>query len=128
MRLTMVGCLALTLAGCGGLSMTSATGNGGGTGSGPTASVTIQDYAFTPSTITIQTGTTINWVNNGPSSHSVTSDTTGQFDSGALAAPMGNGYGGMTSGGLFQMKFTTPGTYKYHCMFHASMHGTITVQ
>jgi plastocyanin len=57
----------------------------------------------------------------------VTSDSTG-FDSGALAAPTGNGYGGMTSGGLFQVTFNTPGTYTYHCMFHAQMHGTITVQ
>jgi len=40
----------------------------------------------------------------------------------------GNGYGGMTSGGLFQVTFSTPGTYTYHCMFHAQVHGTITVQ
>jgi plastocyanin len=133
MRLNLFGCLAslLALAGCGGLSLTSSTGsNNGGTGGnkGPTASVTIQDYSFTPDMITIQTGTKVNWVNHGHSSHSVTSDTTGQFDSGALAPPMGNSYGGMTSGGLFQVTFNTPGTYKYHCIFHAQMHGTIIVQ
>lgn len=131
MRLNLFGCLAslVTLAGCGGLSRTASNGTGsGGTGPGVTASITVQDYSYAPSVITIKVGTTVNWVNDGPSSHSVSSDTTGQFDSGALAAPTKNAYGGMTNGGLFQVNFATPGTYKYHCMFHASMHGTITVQ
>ncbi len=43
-------------------------------------------------------------------------------------APKKNAYGGMTNGGLFQVNFAAPGTYNYHCMFHAQMHGTITVQ
>ena len=131
MRLNLFGCLAslFTFAGCGGLSMTPSTGSGsGGTGPGLTAAITIKDYVFAPPVITIKTGTTVNWVNDGPSSHSASSDTTGQFDSGALAAPTKNAYGGMTNGGLFQVNFSTPGTYTYHCMFHAQMHGTITVQ
>lgn len=113
---------ALALAGCSGR-VSLPTGTGGGGGPGQTASVTIQDYAFTPALITIRAGTTVNWTNDGPSSHSATADSTGGFDSGAIAAPMNNG-----NGGLFQMHFTTPGTYTYHCMFHAQMHGTITVQ
>jgi plastocyanin len=131
MRLNLVGCLAslLTLAGCGGLSKTASNGNGtGGTGPGVTASITLHDYAYAPPLITIGVGTTVNWVNNGPSSHSVTADSTGGFDSGALSAPKTNPYGGVTNGGLFQMTFATPGTYTYHCMFHPQMHGTITVQ
>lgn len=124
MRLTMVSCCAWILAGCGGVSLTNATGSGN---NGPTASLTIQNYSYTPSVIAIQVGTKVNWTNKGPASHSVTSDSTG-FDSGALAPPTGNGYGGMTTGGLFQVTFNTPGTYTYHCMFHAQMHGTITVQ
>jgi len=131
MRLNLVGCLAslLAFAACGGLSMTSSTGTGsGGTGAGPTASIAIRDNLYAPPLITVMAGTTVNWVNNGPSSHSVTSDTTGQFDSGALAAPKANPYGGVTNGGLFQVKFSTPGTYTYHCMFHSQMHGTISVQ
>ena len=125
MRSTLVGCLTVLLAGCGGINLTSSRGPGGNTG--PTTSITVQDYAYTPSVITISAGTKVNWQNDGPSSHSVTSDSTG-FDSGALAGPKPNGYGGMTNGELFQMTFTTPGTYTYHCMFHAQMHGTITVQ
>jgi plastocyanin len=125
MRVNPVSVLAVLLAGCSGLSVTNQTGNGGNTG--PHASLTIQNYSYAPPIVTIAVGTKVTWTNKGPDSHSVTSDSTG-FDSGALDAPMGNGYGGMTSGGLFQVTFNTPGTYTYHCMFHAQMHGTITVQ
>ena len=126
MRLTLVSCCAWILAGCGGLSVTNQTGKGGN--NGPTASLTIQNYSYAPPSLTIAVGTKVTWTNKGPAPHSVTSDSTG-FDSGALAAPTGNGYGGMTTGGLFQVTFNTPGTYGYHCMFHPStMHGTITVQ
>lgn len=125
MRFNLVGSLTVLLAGCGGINLTSSTGNGGG--NTPTASITVQDFAYAPNVITIKAGTKVNWTNDGPSSHSVTSDSTG-FDSGALAGPKPNPYGGMTNGGLFQMTFATPGTYTYHCMFHSQMHGTITVQ
>jgi len=126
MRLTVVSCCAWMLAGCGGLSVTNPTGSGGN--NGPTASLTIQNYSYAPPQLTIAVGTKVTWTNKGPDSHSVTSDSTG-FDSGALDAPTGNGYGGMTTGGLFQVTFTTQGTYKYHCMFHpTTMQGTITVQ
>lgn len=125
MRLTVVSCCAWILAGCGGLSVTNQTGSGGN--NGPHASLSIQNYSYAPPAVIIAVGTKVTWTNKGPDSHSVTSDSTG-FDSGALDAPMGNGYGGMTTGGLFQVTFNTPGTYTYHCMFHAQMHGTITVQ
>jgi len=125
MRLTLVSCCAGMLAGCSGLSVTNATGKGGNTG--PTASLTIQNYSYAPPQLTIAVGTKVTWTNKGPDPHSVTSDSTG-FDSGALDAPTGNGYGGMTTGGFFQVTFSTPGTYTYHCMFHAQMHGSITVQ
>ncbi|HET7251891.1 MAG TPA: plastocyanin/azurin family copper-binding protein [Gemmatimonadales bacterium] len=127
MRPNLVSALAVLLTGCGGLNLTSSNGNTGGGNTGPTASITVQDYAYAPSVINIKVGTKVNWTNDGPSSHSVTSDSIG-FDSGALAGPKPNPYGGMTNGGLFQMTFLTPGTYSYHCMFHAQMHGTITVQ
>ena len=127
MRFNFVGSLTVLLAGCGGINMTSSNGNNGGGGNTPTATITVQDYAYAPNVITIEAGTKVNWTNDGPSSHSVTSDSM-RFDSGALAGPKPNPYGGMTNGGLFQMTFATPGTYTYHCMFHAQMHGTITVQ
>ncbi len=126
MRRNLLSCCALVLAGCGGLSLTNQTGSGGGN-TGPTVSVAIQDNIYAPSVMTIKVGTKVTWTNHGPSSHSVTSDSTG-FDSGALDAPTGNGYGGMTNGGVFQVTFSTPGTVTYHCMFHPAMRGTITIE
>jgi plastocyanin len=99
---------------------------------GSGASVTIQDFTFSPSALTIKAGASVTWTNNGPSSHTTTSDS-GAWDSGTLSAPGGGGgYGGGTAGGTYQFTFTTPGTYHYHCKLHPpSSHpgftGTITV-
>ncbi len=105
-------------------------GGGGGGGGGNVVGVTIQDFSFSSSMLTIKAGTTIKWTNNGPSSHTATSDN-GVWDSGTLAPP-GGGYGG--GGASYQFTFTTPGTYSYHCKIHpptiptyAGFTGTITV-
>jgi plastocyanin len=98
------------------------------------ACVTIQDFSFSPSAVTIKVGTTVTWTNNGPASHTTTSNT-GVWDSGTLSPPSGGGgYGGGSAGGTFQFTFNTPGTYPYHCKIHppstgtyASFTGTITV-
>jgi plastocyanin len=74
--------------------------------------VTIQDFKFTPAVDTIKVGTTVQWMNNGPSEHSTTSDT-GIWDSQGLTPPTG-GAGGAT----FQHTFSQAGTFKYHCTFH----------
>jgi plastocyanin len=39
---------------------------------GPT--ITIRDFSFSPSTLTVKAGTTVEWLNDGPSSHTTTSD------------------------------------------------------
>ena len=96
----------------------------GGSSSGPTnittnpppvngaASITIQDFSFSPAIDTVKVGTTVQWVNNGPSEHSTTSDT-GLWDSGGLTPPSMGG-----SGGTFQMTFNQTGSFSYHCTFH----------
>lgn len=78
--------------------------------------VAIQNESYAPSTITVQAGATVTWVNNDPVAHTVTSDN-GSFDSGL-----------MQPGALFQVTFPYPGTYTYHCNIHPEMHGTIVVQ
>jgi plastocyanin len=60
-------------------------------------------------------GSTITWMNNDSTQHTVTSDTS-QFDSGILAP-----------GGMFAFTFTQPGTFTYHCNIHTFMKGTVTV-
>lgn len=97
-----------------------------------TVDVIIQDFSFAPSNITIHAGTTVRWVNAGPSAHTTMSDA-GTWASGTLAAPNGSSYGGGGSArGSFTFKFTQPGTYGYHCAIHPpsiypNFVGTITV-
>lgn len=108
---------ALLAAACGGGGPTSSAG--GGTPAAPSVvTVGIQDFSFSPSTITIRAGSTVEWANNGPSAHTTTSDG-GLWDSGTLRAPSGgDAYGGETAGGSFRFTFSTPGTYTYHCEIH----------
>lgn len=84
---------------------------------GPT--VTIHDFAFSPSTLMVKVGTTVQWTNTGPSSHTTVSDA-GLWDSGTLNPPSGGGGygGGGAPGGTFSHTFTTPGTFGYHCALH----------
>lgn len=48
--------------------------------------------------------------------HTITSDTQGLFDSGSLAP-----------GATFEHTFTAAGTYHYHCSIHPTMTGIIVV-
>ncbi|MFI5250608.1 MAG: plastocyanin/azurin family copper-binding protein [Gemmatimonadales bacterium] len=116
----------------------------GGSNSSPTGTVndpppptggvniTVQNFSFSPAVDTIKVGTTVQWVNNGPSEHSSTSDT-GLWNSQGLTPPSGGGaYGGATAGATFQFTFNQAGTFTYHCMFHPpsaypSFVGTIVV-
>ncbi|HET7087483.1 MAG TPA: choice-of-anchor Q domain-containing protein [Anaerolineae bacterium] len=74
------------------------------------------DFEFVPPAITITTGSSVRWINNG-GSHTSTGDT-GLWDSGLLAA-----------GGMFTRTFDTPGSYPYHCTFHQAfgMTGIVVV-
>jgi len=102
-----------------------------------TVNVTIQDFSFSPASVTIKAGTNVRWTNNGPSVHTTTSDA-GTWASPSLAAPSGGGadpgYSASSAmaGGTFDFAFTQPGTYPYHCSLHPpssfpGFTGTITV-
>lgn len=82
-----------------------------------TVDVDIQDSGYQPASITIAVNDTVRWTNRGTLTHTVTSDTAGQFDSGDMA-----------SMAQFPQTFLTPGTYPYHCLYHSlTMKGTVTV-
>jgi plastocyanin len=85
----------------------------GWTGSGKTT------FGFTPDTITVVIGknNTVFWTNDDASIHTATSDAAGVFDTGNI-----------NQGQSAQFTFTTPGTYTYHCTYHAWMQGTIVVK
>ena len=127
--------LALSLAACGGATSPSGGsytppppggGGGGGSGGGLSASVTISDNAYSPSGVTVKAGGTVTWTNTDAVTHSVTSDAAG-FSGGDLGGTTTDPYGGMSSGGRLQATFGSAGTYAYHCNYHATMHGTVTV-
>jgi plastocyanin len=78
--------------------------------------VSIIDFAFQPSSLTIKRGRGITWTNTGAKNHTVTSDS-GVFDSGVLAP-----------GASFTQTFKQSGTFAYHCSIHPSMIGSIKVK
>jgi plastocyanin len=96
--------------------------------------VTIQDFTFSPASLTIKAGTSVRWTNNGPSAHTTVSDM-GVWTSGVLSPPGGGGGmygGGGSAGGTFDFTFMQPGTFPYHCALHPpSLYpgfiGTVTV-
>jgi plastocyanin len=82
-----------------------------------TGQVSIANFAFSPSAISVKVGTTVTWTNNDSMTHTVTS-TSGptSFDSGPR-----------TAGQTFSYTFASTGTWNYWCSFHPSMTGTVTV-
>ncbi len=85
-----------------------------GCGSG-TTNVNIQDFYFSPSTVTVSPGTTVTWRNNGSMNHTVTADG-GAFSSGTMGP-----------GATYTYTFSTPGTYTYRCTIHPGMTATVVV-
>lgn len=79
------------------------------------AMVTIQNYAFTPETITVKKGTTVTWTNSDTVEHSVTADD-GSFDTGLIA-----------TGKTGTHTFDKTGTFRYHCTPHPSMKAKVVV-
>jgi plastocyanin len=80
-----------------------------------TNEVWMQGSLFNPDKITVTAGTTITWTNKDGSVHTVTSDT-GLFDSGNMGV-----------NGTFSHKFSTAGTFLYHCAVHPTMTGSVVV-
>jgi hypothetical protein len=74
------------------------------------------DFAFEPSSVEVQAGTTVTWTNDGQTPHTATADD-GSFDSGNVAP-----------GQSFSQAFEQPGTFDYHCEFHPQMTGAVVVQ
>ncbi|MDP4209917.1 MAG: cupredoxin domain-containing protein [Bacteroidota bacterium] len=81
-----------------------------------TNQIAISGMAFSPSSTTVNVGTTVTWTNNDNITHTVTSNSS-TFDSGDL-----------TYGKTFSFTFTTAGTYMYYCKYHSSMTGSVIVK
>jgi plastocyanin len=83
--------------------------------------VSIQNFAFGPTPVTVNVGDTVTWTQRDTYAvHTVTADGTSaeKFDSGNLSTDTGLS---------FSHTFNTPGTFTYHCAIHPSMTGTVVV-
>lgn len=105
------------LVGCGGSTDHAGPTSAGTTSTPPPApqTVEIRNYAYSPQNITVPVGTTVTWVQDDSTIHTVTD--VGVFDSGHLSR-----------GQLFRYTFRTPGTYDYHGSVHPGLTGSVTVQ
>ena len=79
------------------------------------ASLTIQNFAFSPNPLNIHVGTKVTTTNKDPNTHTWTSDS-GAWDSGNLSQNQSSSH-----------TFNSAGTFTYHCNIHPSMTGTVNV-
>src|SRR4051794_18507129 len=78
-------------------------------------SVTMKDFSFGPTSVTVNVGESVTWTNNGPTRHSATAND-GSFDTGLLP-----------KGKSASHSFGKAGTFAYVCSIHPNMHGTVRV-
>jgi plastocyanin len=113
--LLIISCMA---AGCSSYQTPSATATPtASTGGGNT--ITIKNFAFDPSSLTVKSGTVVTWVNQDGVSHTIVSDT---------GSPAAFSSDSLSTDASYTFTFIQPGTYTYHCSIHPSMKGTIIVQ
>ncbi len=83
---------------------------------GAGSNTTIRGYSPDPIMVMVGTNGTVTWMNDDNAPHTVTADD-GSFASGNIAP-----------GASFSYTFTASGTYKYHCVYHPWMTGTVVVK
>jgi plastocyanin len=108
--------LAVTVAGAVAVAPASATSR----------KIAVGDFRWSPPQVTVDLNDTVTWIWVGPDTqHSITglSVNAKQYDSDP---------GGRTPdhkpGDRFQVRFTAPGTYDFHCVLHGIVRGSVTVQ
>lgn len=100
-----------------GLNGTATAGGGCHTGvtTGNGDTVEMVNACFTPTTLYVEPGTTVTWVNRDDTmTHNVTANQWGHFEP-------------MNEGDVARATFDEPGIYPYACTFHPGMSGAIVV-
>jgi plastocyanin len=79
-----------------------------------TAAVVLENFSFTPPSVTVAAGGEVTWTNRDSVNHTVT----------------GEGWGSEIFGKdkSFTKKFETPGVYPYYCTPHPNMTGRVVVK
>lgn len=85
-----------------------------------TITVSIAGFEFVPSTISVNAGDTVRWVNDDAPPHKVVADSPSNIP--------GLESGMLNTGDSFSFTFNSAGTFGYHCQVHPSMKGTIIVK
>ncbi len=78
--------------------------------------VSIDNFSFSPPTLTVAAGTTVTWTNNDDIPHTVRA-VDGAFHSKA-----------MDSDDSYSFTFAKPGVYSYFCSIHPKMVGKVIVK
>jgi plastocyanin len=119
---------AFTLAGC---------GLGGPVHQAPSptaaAAVTMGFESFSPDTVTVRSGDTVEWQNTSPITHTVTDDPKRAATARDSSLPPGGqafDSGDIPAGQVYLHTFTKPGIYRYFCLHHEAegMLGTVVVE
>ncbi|WP_082117914.1 cupredoxin family copper-binding protein [Pandoraea apista] len=80
--------------------------------------VHIDNFTFSPATLTVRAGTRVTWTNHDDEPHTVTSS----------GNPRAFASGALDTDGTFSFTFDKPGTYPYYCVIHPHMTGVIVVK
>lgn len=80
--------------------------------------VMMENYSYSPSTLTVRVGDTVTWTNHDQAPHDVTTTSAPV----AIKSPL------LSTGQSFSYTFTTPGTYSYYCSIHPDMRAQVIVQ
>ena len=89
----------------------------GGGAARAAAQVTIRTLKYSPETIEIKRGETVEWQNNDLTPHTGTSQSGNELNSEAVEPDA-----------TWSHTFSQPGTFPYYCTFHTEMKGTVIVK
>lgn len=109
--------VVLLIALCALVSTVACGGGDTGSESGAAATVTVKNMSYSPASVTIKKGQTVEWVfDDSGLPHDVVEDSEEAFKSDLLTS------------GTFRHTFDDAGTFDYHCTPHPMMVGTVVVQ
>ena len=127
MFVAAVGLITITVAACGDGPPPSSSASGGGGGapigsvaSSGAATTTVNEVTgqkFNPNSATVKVGQVVEWKNADTIAHNVTFDGHDEVSN-----------SNMNACDTFLVKFTTAGSYAFHCTYHDGMTGTVVVQ
>ncbi|ATY11138.1 copper-binding protein [Amycolatopsis sp. AA4] len=80
--------------------------------------VMMQDYAYSPASLTVRVGDTVTWVQHDTAPHDVVT----------TSAPVAFRSPQLSQGQSWNYTFQTPGTYSYYCSVHPDMRAQVIVQ